>query len=245
MKIDTAKAFMPLPEPARYKGAWGGRGSGKSHFMAEALVEQCLLTPGTRAVCVRETQKSLAQSAKRLVEDKIQALGVGSQFRVMHDRIDTPGGGTILFVGMADHTVESIKSLENCRVAWVEEAQTLSTRSLALLRPAIRANDSEIWFSWNPRRRSDAVDEFLRSQRPDDAIVVKANWRDNPWFPTVLEEERQTDLRLYPNRYSHTDPNAFEFRRGVLDAIEETARSVLGEETTMIVSHLKIVPASS
>jgi phage terminase large subunit len=203
LSIETARIFEPLIQPARYKGAWGGRGSGKSWFFAELLVEQCLLNPGTRAVCVRETQKSLAQSAKRLVEDKIQALGVGSQFRVLYDRVDTPGDGTILFAGMQDHTAESIKSLENCRIAWVEEAQTLSHRSLALLRPTIRAENSEIWFSWNPRRKSDAVDQFLRGEKPDNAIVVKANWRDNPWFPGVLEEERQLDLQKYADRYHH------------------------------------------
>src|SRR5512147_146674 len=128
LDIPTAKVFEPLTQPSRYKGAWGGRGSGKSWFMAEALVERCLLNPGTRAVCIREVQKSLAQSAKRLIEDRIQALGVGSQFRVLYDKIETPGGGVILFVGMQDHTAESIKSLENCRLAWVEEAQTLSNR---------------------------------------------------------------------------------------------------------------------
>jgi phage terminase large subunit len=90
LSIETARIFEPLIQPARYKGAWGGRGSGKSWFFAELLVEQCLLNPGTRAVCVRETQKSLAQSAKRLVEDKIQALGVGSQFRVLYDRVGHP-----------------------------------------------------------------------------------------------------------------------------------------------------------
>ena len=104
---------------------------------------------------------------------------------------------------MANHTAESIKSLENCRIAWVEEAQTLSARSLALLRPTIRAENSEIWFSWNPRRKSDAVDEFLRGQKPENAIVVKADWRDNPWFPSVLEEERHLDLEKYPDRYHH------------------------------------------
>jgi phage terminase large subunit len=104
---------------------------------------------------------------------------------------------------MTDLSAESIKSLENYNVAWVEEAQTLSERSLALLRPTIRAEASEIWFSWNPRRKKDAVDKFLRVEKPDNAIVVKANWRDNPWFPTVLDEERLLDLSSYPDRYSH------------------------------------------
>jgi phage terminase large subunit len=116
LETQTAKVFEPLLEPARYKGAHGGRGSGKSHFFAEGLVERCMMEPGTRAVCVRETQKSLAQSAKRLIEDKIQALGVGSHFNVLYDRIETPGGGLVLFQGMQDHNAETIKSLENGRI---------------------------------------------------------------------------------------------------------------------------------
>ena len=194
--------FRPLLNPARYKGAYGGRGSGKSHFFGELMVARCL-TPGTRAVCIRETQKSLAQSSKRMVEDKIIALGVGHQFNVLYDRIETPGNGLIIFTGMQDHTAESIKSLEGFHVAWIEEAQTLSARSLALLRPTIREPGSEIWASWNPRRKSDAIDEFLRTQKPEGAVVVEANWRDNPWFPEVLKAERELDFQLYPDRYFH------------------------------------------
>jgi len=79
----------------------------------------------------------------------------------------------------------------------------LSQRSLALLRPTIRAKGSQIWASWNPRRKGDAIDDFFRVRRPRDAAVVEVNWRDNPWFPAVLEEERLTDLKLYPDRYDH------------------------------------------
>jgi len=104
---------------------------------------------------------------------------------------------------MVDATAESIKSLEGYNIAWVEEAQTLSKRSLALLRPTIRTDNSELWFSFNPRRRTDAVDEFLRGEKPDNAIRVKANRRDNPWFPSVLEDERQLDRGRYPDRYYH------------------------------------------
>jgi phage terminase large subunit len=203
LTIETARIFEPLLKPSRYKGAWGGRGSGKSHYMAGAVVEHCLLNPGSRIVCIREVQKTLAQSAKLLIENKIQEFGVGHLFRVLYDRIETPGGGLIIFQGMVDATAESIKSLEGYNIAWVEEAQTLSARSLALLRPTIRADNSEIWFSWNPRRKSDAVDQFLRGAKPDNAIVVKANWRDNPWFPSVLEEERHLDLSKFPDRYHH------------------------------------------
>jgi phage terminase large subunit len=201
--IPTARSFMPLLQPARYKGAYGGRGSGKSHFFAEMMVEDHYNNPGFRSVCIREHQKSLKDSAKRLIEDKIQALGLGSHFEVQHDQIRSRGNGLILFQGMQDHTAESIKSLEGFNRAWIEEAQTLSERSLSMLRPTIRAENSEIWASWNPRRKTDAIDNFLRVLKPEGAIVVKANWRDNPWFPEVLEDERLLDLELYPDRYDH------------------------------------------
>ena len=124
-------------------------------------------------------------------------------FEVLHDRIITPGSGVITFQGMQDQSAESIKSFENFRIAWVEEAQTLSHRSLQMLRPTIRAEGSEIWFSWNPRRKSDAVDEFLRLKKPQNATVVQANWRDNPWWTTTLEAERRFDAENYPERYDH------------------------------------------
>lgn len=196
--------FLPLLKPARYLGAYGGRGSAKSHFFAEKLVEECLAQPGTRAVCVREVQRSLKESVKRLVEDKIQAWGMGHQFSPRDDRTLTPGGGVILYQGMQDHTAESIKSLEGFRIAWAEEAQTMTSRSLEMLRPTIRTPGSELWFSWNPRNASDPVDDMLRGLRPPtNSIVVKANWRDNPWFPDVLEQERKDDLANRPDRYMH------------------------------------------
>lgn len=206
LRIETAPVFEPLLAPARYKGAWGGRGSGKSHFFAELLVEECLAVKGTRAVSIREFQKSLKESSKRLIEDKLRAFGVasGQGFRIFNEVIETPGDGIINFTGMQDHTAESIKSLEGYRIAWTEEAQSLSAHSLSLLRPTIRMEGSELWFSWNPRRKTDAVDAMLRgAMAPTDAAVVKANWRDNPQFPAVLEQERQDCLRISPEQYDH------------------------------------------
>lgn len=203
LQIETARAFQPLLHPARYKGAHGGRGSGKSHFFAELLVEDHIREPGLRSVCIREVQKSLEQSAKRLVEDKIEALGVGHMFEVQRERILAPGGGMIIFAGMQNHTADSIKSLEGYQRAWVEEAQSLSQRSLDLLRPTIRTEGSELWFSWNPRQSSDPIDQFLRNQPPPGSAVVQANWCDNPWFPQVLREEMEWDRRRDPDKYQH------------------------------------------
>ena len=204
LQIPTAEVFEPLLQPARYKGAYGGRGSGKSHFFAELLIDDCLRRPGLRAVCIREKQKSLKESAKKLIEDKIQALGVGSLFTVQNEQIKTPGGGVIIFQGMQDHTAESIKSLEGFDRAWVEEAQTLSSTSLKLLRPTIRAEGSELWFSWNPRHKNDPVDKMLRQgEKPTNSIVVRSNWSDNPWIPKELLQEREDCLRTDPDQYDN------------------------------------------
>ena len=206
LDIPTAEVFLPLLEPARYKGIWGGRGSGKSHFFGGRLVEDHLAEQGMLSVCIREVQKSLAQSSKRLIESKLSDFGLGEAdgFKVFRDVIETPGDGLIAFQGMQDHTAESIKSLEGFKRAWVEEAQGLSSRSLTLLRPTIRAPGSEIWASWNPRHKKDAVDALLRGlSPPTNSVVIRANWSDNPWFPAELEQERQDDLRDRPDSYDH------------------------------------------
>ena len=204
MQIDFAPVFDPLIDPARYKGAHGGRGSGKSQFFADLLVATAIRKPGFRGLCCREVQKSLKESAKRLIELKIAAHGVGHLFDVQETQIKAPGGGLIAFAGLQDHTSESIKSYEGFDVAWVEEAQTVSDRSLNLLRPTIRATGSELWFSWNPRFKTDAVDKMLRGEElPTNAAVVQANWKDNPWFPAELEQERLDCLRQQPEQYSH------------------------------------------
>jgi len=196
-ELPVAGVFEPLLQPSRYKGAYGGRGSAKSWFFADRMIDDSLALPGLRSVCIREVQKDLKHSAKQLLQDRLlhHNLGEREGFRVFNDRIETPGDGLILFQGMQDHNSESVKSLENIHRAWIEEAQTLSKRSLDMLRPTIRAKDSELWFSWNPRRKVDPVDVMLRQGVvPTNSIVVRANWDDNPWFPDVLEQERKDCL---------------------------------------------------
>lgn len=204
LALDVAPPFAELLEPGRYKGAWGGRGSGKSQFFADLMIATAVRKPGFRALCCREVQKSLKESAKRLLESKIIAHKVGHLFDVQETQIKTPGNGLIAFAGLQDHTSESVKSYEGFDVAWVEEAQTVSDRSLNLLRPTIRAPGSELWFSWNPRHKSDAVDKMLRGgELPTGAKVIRANWHDNPWFPAELEQERLDCMRQQPDQYAH------------------------------------------
>lgn len=211
LRIPTAEVFEPLLEPARYKGAHGGRGSGKSHFFGGLLVEDALAEPGNygeglRAVCIREVQKDLAQSSKLLVESKLKEHGLGEAdgFKIFRDVISTPADGIIIFKGMNDYTADSIKSLEGFKRAWWEEAQTATQHSLNLLTPTLRANGAERWFSWNPRRKTDPIDVLLRGDTPPTGgVVVRANWRDNPWFTNELEQERQDFKRRSPDQYDH------------------------------------------
>lgn len=205
LKIKTPEWALPLLKPARYKGAFGGRGSGKSHTFAELLIEAHILDQSSRSVCVREVQKSLAQSVKRLLELKIEQMNAGAYFEVQEAVIKSKkGDGLIIFQGMQNHTADSIKSLEGYDRAWVEEAQSLSQRSLDLLRPTIRKPESELWFTWNPNKATDPIDTLLRGEKlPKGSAVVNVNYYDNPWFPKELEDEMEYDKSRDPDKYAH------------------------------------------
>jgi phage terminase large subunit len=217
LEIPTAEVFEPLLEPARDKAAYGGRGSGKSHFFAGMMVEDAERFPGDsgeglRAICGREIQKSLKDSAKHLIETKLNEFGLGEAqgFKIFNDRIQTPKDGVIIFQGLQDHTTDSIKSFEGFHRFWGEEAHSISARSVGLIRPTIRWENkrlgltSEMWWSWNPMRKVDAVDVMFRGpNRPTGAVVVRANWSDNPWFPDVLNQERIDCLKNNPEQYDH------------------------------------------
>jgi len=197
-------------QPSRYKGAWGGRASGKSHEFAERLIERCCRQK-TRAVCIREVQNSLRESVRQLLVDKIQHFNLGSQFEVLEAEIRGPHGSMIIFRGMQAYNAETIKSLEGYDIAWVEEAQTLSKTSLQMLRPTIRAPGSELWFTWNPRHDTDAVDEFLRgASPPSGAIVERVNWSDNPYLPAEMQQEMEDDRKRDPEMASHVWDGGYE-----------------------------------
>jgi len=211
LRIETPEWALPLLEPKRYKGAYGGRGSGKSHAFAEMMIEAHIMDQSSRSVCVREVQKSLAQSVKRLLELKIEQMNAGAYFEVQEAVIKSKrGDGLILFQGMQNHTADSIKSLEGYDRAWCEEAQSLSQRSLDLLRPTIRKPGSELWFTWNPSQATDPVDVLLRGPTPPpDAAIVEVNFSDNPWFPEVLRAEMEYDRARDPEKYQHVWRGAY------------------------------------
>lgn len=205
LQIKTPRWALPILQApnARYLGAHGGRGSGKSHFFAEMLIERSVMER-VDAVCVREVQKSLAQSVKKLLENKIQEMGVSHMFQIKEFEIRSIHGGIIIFQGLQNHTADSIKSLEGYDVAWVEEAQSLSQFSLDILRPTIRKPGSQLWFTWNPRHEHDPIEGLLRGNYPPEkSVVVEVNFEDNPWFPAELQEEMEYDKRRDPDKYLH------------------------------------------
>jgi phage terminase large subunit len=156
------------------------------------------------AVCVREVQKSLAQSVKKLLENKIQEMGVSHMFQIKEFEIRSVHGGIIIFQGLQNHTADSIKSLEGYDIAWVEEAQSISQFSLDILRPTIRKPGSQMWFTWNPRYEHDPIESLLRGNYPPEkSVVVEVNFEDNPWFPAELQEEMEYDKRRDPDKYMH------------------------------------------
>ncbi len=230
LRVEVPRAFKPLLAPSRYKGAHGGRGAAKSHFYAERCIVRAI-SEKTDIVCVREIQKSLAQSVKKLIELKIEAMGVGHRFDVQKAEIHSDLGGLMIFQGLQDHTAESIKSLEGYDIAWVEEGQSITQRSL---RPTLRKPGSELWFSWNPNLETDPVDALLRGPNPPPgAIVVRVNYDDNPWFPDVLREEMEYDKRRDPEKYAHIWLGEYQrhsearvFRNWTVDDFERPAGTV-------------------
>lgn len=202
MNVEFPEKLKPLFHPARYKVAHGGRGSAKSWGFARALLILGAQTP-TRVLCAREVQKSIKDSVHRLLCDQIQALGLGQFYEPFETEIRGRNGSMFLFAGLAQHTVESIKSFEGVDIVWVEEAQVVTKRSWDVLTPTIRKDESEIWLSLNPDMETDETYQRFVAHPPPDAVVIQMNWRDNPWFPEVLERERLETKRRDPDNYDN------------------------------------------
>jgi phage terminase large subunit len=191
-----------LFEPHRYKVIHGGRGSGKSWAVARALLTLAVSRP-LRILCTREVQDSIRDSVHRLLSDQIQALGLGAHYEVTRDEIRGRNGSLFVFSGLAQQTVESIKSFEGIDIAWCEEAQSISKRSWDVLLPTIRKPGSEVWMTLNPQLETDETFSRFVNDPPPNALVKQVNWRQNPWFNEVLDHERQETKRKDPDNYEN------------------------------------------
>jgi phage terminase large subunit len=202
MQVNLPEWAESLFKPSRYKAFYGGRGSGKSHSAATALVIQAAQQP-LRILCAREIQKSIKDSVKRLIDDKIAECGLSGHFESTETEIRGRNGSLFLFAGLRTNP-DSIKSMEGLDRAWVEEANRASQRSLDLLIPTLRKEGSELWFGWNPEFATDPVDAMFRGgEPPPDSIILPVNYWNNPWFPDVLRQELDFDRRRDPDKYAH------------------------------------------
>lgn len=190
-----------LFKPKRYKIAFGGRGSGKSFTYTDALLITALQKP-IRVLCAREYQISISESVHRLLQKRIEDLGLSAYFTIQRDSITSKTGSEFIFKGLR-HNVDNIKSMAGINICWIEEAQSISQESLDILIPTIREPDSEIWMTMNPRLESDPVYRMFISNEHPDAVLFKVNYTENKHFPAVLDAERRLMLERDPALYNH------------------------------------------
>ena len=202
LKLQLPAKLAGLYQPRRYKVMHGGRGGGKSHGVAEVLLDMAARNP-LRILCAREIQKSMRDSVHRLLRDKVVKLGLQGFYVVLDNEIRGANGSLFLFSGLQSHTVDSIKSFEGVDIVWVEEAHGVSKKSWDVLIPTIRKECSEIWLTLNPDMDTDETYTRFIARRSPDTWVCEINWRDNPWFPSVLDQERKKAKMMDPDSYDH------------------------------------------
>ena len=191
-----------LFSPARYKVLFGGRDGAKSHSIARALLLQGA-DRQLRIGCFREVQKSIRDSVHKLLSDQIELLGLADVYEVLQNEIRGLNGTEFTFSGLSLQTRDSIKSFEGLDIAWVEEAQSVVKRSWDILIPTIRKPGSELWVSFNPDMDTDDTYRRFVTNPPENAIVVHANYTDNPWKSQVLDAERERMRVQSPEDFAH------------------------------------------
>lgn len=190
-------------QQVRYRAVHGGRGSAKSHSFAQALILKAAEKP-LRIGCYREIQKSIKDSVKRLLDDKIRDSNLTDFYESTDTEIRGANGSLFIFNGLRTNP-DAVKSTEGLDIAAVFEANKVSQRSWDLLIPTVRKDGSEIWAEWNPENEKDPVDAMFRGDggAPPGSIVRRVNWDSNPFFPEVLKRELEWDRKRDPDKYSH------------------------------------------
>ena len=203
MKLQVARKFKPLyTQDTRYYFLKGGRGSAKSFHTADRLLMLLLQEPDESLICLREIQRSIKHSSKKLLEDRIEHHGLYYHFEILETEIRSKiGSGVIIFSGLQNHTVDSIKSLENFKYAWTEESQSITSHSLELLIPTIRKDGSKLFFTYNPMRSDDPIADL--EMNTDDKTVIFANYTDNPFCPKAIFQEASAMKIRRPKKYRH------------------------------------------
>jgi phage terminase large subunit len=209
VQIELPPKLIPLfAAPADYRVSWGGRGSGKTRSFAKMTAVRAYQwsmrgDEGT-IVCGREFMNSLAESSFTEVEAAIKSepwlhehFDIGESYiRTKDRRIDYS------FIGLR-RNLDSIKSKSKIKLLWVDEADPVTESAWEKVIPSVREEDSEIWVTWNPERKNSSTHRRFREDPPPRCVGVEMNWRDNPWFPKILERKRLEDMEKRPDSYEH------------------------------------------
>ena len=214
-EVQLPDKLIPIFEgTARIRGAYGGRGSGKTRSFAlmTAVFGYRWGMSGVRGtiLCGREFMNSLSESSMAEIKSAILSVDWLSDYYEIGEKFirSKDGNITYTFAGLR-RSLDSIKSQSRILIAWVDEAESVSGRAWDLLMPTVREEDksigfnSEVWVTWNPESKYSATHERFRDSFPSDSKIVSMQWQDNPWFPTVLDEQRLEDKEKRPESYEH------------------------------------------
>jgi len=214
LPADTAEIKLPpklvpvFSGEARYRGSYGGRGSGKTRTFALMTAvwgyKWGMQGKSGQILCAREFMNSLDESSLEEIKAAIRSVPWLSAYYEIGEKYIRSKDGYInyAFAGLR-RNLDSIKSKARIILAWVDEAETVSETAWSKLIPTVREHESEIWVTWNPETKHSATHQRFRLHPPEDSKIVELNWRDNPWFPKVLDAERLEDQRLRPDNYEH------------------------------------------
>ena len=202
---------------ADVRGSHGGRGSAKSRSFAKMTAVRAYqwdMSGRTGIVlCGRQFMNSLADSSLEEVKAAIRSEAwLADHFDIGETYIRTRSGRIAYsFAGLA-RNIDSLKSKSRILLAWIEEAEQVTEEAWVKLIPTLREEDSELWLTWNPERKKSATNKRFHTKLAkfdERTKIVELNWRDNPWFPKILERQRLRDKEDRPHSYDHIWEGAF------------------------------------
>lgn len=213
--IDIFPAYRDYLQPARFKVAYGGRGSAKTRTFCTILTSNVLYF-GWRVVCFREIMESIADSVYQEFVAEIERRGLDDYFEILKTEIRCPSsGGCIRFSGIKASAnrlnTQKLKGFSDFDAAWFEEANPVTAESWNAVIPTMRKSGSEIWVSFNPENPlEETYQRFVADPRyPEErdgkayCIVKKINFTDNPRFPQELADDAELMRLCDPELYRH------------------------------------------
>ena len=203
-----AKLVPVFTGPADVRGAYGGRGSAKSRTFAKMTAVRALMwaRAGQSGIilCGRQFMNSLADSSMEEIKHAInEEPWLKPHFDIGEKYIRTTCGLIDYAVTGLDRNIDSVKSKSRIRVAWIDEAEPVTEEGWTKLDPTLREDYSELWVTWNPESKNSATHRRFRLSHDPLVKVIEMNWRDNPWFPDILNRKRLRDMTERPDQYDH------------------------------------------